>query len=210
MDDSVGKYAISLDPNDIVWKPDAPKYEELMSITEDIKLLSAQLQFKKLQKTIDFKKLLKAQEEAKLTPMYKEQLAAFYSFFIEQSGGMKYIYLQGVAGTGKTRVLARNIYLTMIKAGIYKPEQVIAMAKGTEVNNRLNKSLFGKDADTDLISKGIDKEALRKAFTDKLFVFLDEVGKLTPTEYKELVEVVEEINATRNAAQKLILFSFGS
>jgi hypothetical protein len=206
------KYPETLSIDDIQWNPEGENYEEILAITAKVREIIAINTLNKLLNTkASFNKILSAQNALgdKLIPLYKEQTVSLYSFFINYQLGFDYLYLQGIAGTGKTRVFTGTIVKLLDKLGLVKPSEVLAMAKGKDVNNRLNQSIFNEAAKEDLLSGVISKDAIKASLVGKKLVILDEVGKLSSDEFDAVVAAIDEFNAGKKANEKVQVFMTG-
>jgi hypothetical protein len=140
--------------------------------------------------------------------LFPEQRAALYEFITAFGAGRRAFYLQGVAGAGKTTVALGAFLKTLITLGKLKQEQIFVMAKGTAVNNKVNKEVKGTGSEIEWFNNQVlDKARLLDSLKDKTFLVIDEIGKLSGKEYSQLYEVIDEINKTRTTDKLSILMT---
>ena len=201
-------FKVSLDSKDL-----SPNNEVDKSI---IKLITSAIPQSKLLELLDSDISLKASVEAldkniKKTPaLFPEQRSAVLAFLNAYGAGRGMFYLQGVAGAGKTTVALASFLQALITIGAIKENQIFAMAKGGAVNSKVNKFVNGKESNIEWFANLVlDANKLKAELAGKNLLVVDEIGKLLGTEYDQLMTLVEEINKTRSADDKLRVLMTG-
>jgi len=199
------EFKVSLQSKDL--KPEG-KYLSAMKLMEEAIPYSELLRL--IDNSISFEDILTTEQKLSTTSpaLFPEQRAALYAFLVAAGSGRRLFYLQGVAGSGKTTVALNAFLKTLVGLGKLKQEQIFTMAKGAAVNNKVSKEVSGVASEIEWFTNQIlDKDRLTAALKDKTFLVVDEIGKLSGKEFKQLHEAVDEINKTRTTDKIAILMT---
>jgi len=102
-----------------------------------------------------------------------------------------WIYLRGIAGAGKTNIVAK----WALRLLGYKTEEIISAAHNFEASVTINNSVNPENESINTVKDLInDFENLTK---DKKILILDEVGAYERNDYADLINLVKELNDKR-------------
>ncbi len=200
-------YSISLNPNDLA-KHSANK--ELMDAYTELKTAA----MSKIISQSDIKLSSILNTEMKLSDSNEaptqEQQGVLREAALVFGSNIPFMYLQGLAGTGKSNFTSRKLVDMLKDLGALQSNEVFTLAKGARADEVINKSIKN-----DAGYQGVEwfnngdiqnvqelKENLRRS---KL-VILDEIGKLGSEEYRKFIDLVDDVNRETNN-QVTVLFT---
>ena len=108
------------------------------------------------------------------------------------------MFVQGIAGTGKTKIVVKWTLNLLSKLGYLKDNEVIAFSNTESNTIDLNATVFpGRKIETPKASLNISKEDIPN--TVKLLV-IDEAAFLSREELNNVASVIDEVNESRKSA----------
>ena len=108
------------------------------------------------------------------------------------------MFVQGIAGTGKTKIVVKWTLNLLSKLGYLKDNEVIAFSNTESNTIDLNATVFpGRKIETPKASLNISKEDIPN--TVKLLV-IDEAAFLSRVELNNVASVIDEVNESRKSA----------
>ena len=152
-----------------------------------------------------FEAIKSVSEELNLFP-FPNQLVSLIETVQWFSSSTDAAYLQGIAGSGKTNLVAKFIPKLLNKLYGLAIEEVHAMSNSEGTDRLIKSSVFGETT-AEVINK--DVNALRQKLADKKFVIVDEIGRFDGSEVSILKQIINEINATRTATNKIKILLTG-